>query len=221
MHRINCKMFWNHFVHTASAICGVKTLQLYRTHEESITSYRSSLWVANLIADKRDPEGNIWAKHAHKDSHIVGWDKTRILEIESNTRYIKYKESAHMACLTIQSSQPNLGIYPIWIPLSSNEVKVKRQAVKTHRIMRGRGSHIGSEIAVRLSALLANLPLPPGIFLVLISVRDRVDPGAGMVMSIQKSNYLVGNRTRDLLDSSIVLEPPRLPCSPISNEAKS
>jgi hypothetical protein len=29
------------------------------THEESVTSYRSSLWVRNLIADEGDPDKRI------------------------------------------------------------------------------------------------------------------------------------------------------------------
>jgi hypothetical protein len=40
------------------------------------------------------------AQHAYEEGHRVGWDETRIWEIESNSRYRKYKESAHMACLT-------------------------------------------------------------------------------------------------------------------------
>jgi hypothetical protein len=52
----------------------------------------------------------------------VGWDEAKILEIESNSRYKKYKESAHMACLTNPISQPSLNISPIWIPLISNDV---------------------------------------------------------------------------------------------------
>jgi hypothetical protein len=28
-------------------------------------------------------------------SHVVGWDEARILEIEHNSRYRKYKESDH------------------------------------------------------------------------------------------------------------------------------
>jgi hypothetical protein len=46
----------------------------------------------------------------------------RVLEIESNSRDRKYKESAHMACLINPVSQPSLDISPIWIPLISNEV---------------------------------------------------------------------------------------------------
>jgi hypothetical protein len=40
------------------------------------------------------------AQHAYEEGHKVGWDDATILEIESNSRYRKYKESAHMAYLT-------------------------------------------------------------------------------------------------------------------------
>jgi hypothetical protein len=57
-------------------------------------------------------------------------------------------------------------------------------------------------MAVRLSALRAGRYLLPGRFLVLISVRDWVDPrghsSTGMIRSIKQSNALIGNRTRDL-----------------------
>jgi hypothetical protein len=62
------------------------------------------------------------AQHAYEEGHRVGWNDARVLEIESNSRYRKYKESAHMACLTNSISQPSLDISPIWTPLLSNEV---------------------------------------------------------------------------------------------------
>jgi predicted GIY-YIG superfamily endonuclease len=62
------------------------------------------------------------AQHAFEEGHKVDWDEARILEIESNSRYRKYKESAHMACLINPISQPSLDISPIWIPVISNEV---------------------------------------------------------------------------------------------------
>jgi hypothetical protein len=62
------------------------------------------------------------AQHAYEEGHRVGWDEARILEIESNSRYRKYKESAHVTNLTNQISQPSLDISPIWIPLISDEV---------------------------------------------------------------------------------------------------
>jgi hypothetical protein len=46
----------NHFLPTATAICGVKSKardwNLMETHEEYVTSYRSSVWVGSLIADE-------------------------------------------------------------------------------------------------------------------------------------------------------------------------
>jgi hypothetical protein len=48
------------------------------------------------------------------------------------------------------------------------------------RFLRRRGSHIFqttvSQMAVKVSALRADHPLPPGRILVLISARGRVDP---------------------------------------------
>jgi hypothetical protein len=62
------------------------------------------------------------AQEAYEKGHWIGWDDARVLEIESNSRYRKYKESAHMACLTNPIIQPSLDTSPIWIPLVSNEV---------------------------------------------------------------------------------------------------
>jgi hypothetical protein len=68
-------------------------------------------------------------------------------------------------------------------------------------------------MAVMLSALRAARPLPPGRFLVLISVRGSVDPrghsAAGS--SIEKYNNLNGNRTRDLPACSLLPQPTTLP----------
>jgi predicted GIY-YIG superfamily endonuclease len=62
------------------------------------------------------------AEHAYEEGHRVGWDEARVLEIESNSRYRKYKESARMACLSNPISKPSLDISPSCIPRISNEV---------------------------------------------------------------------------------------------------
>jgi hypothetical protein len=57
-------------------------------------------------------------------------------------------------------------------------------------------------MAVRLSVLLVGCPLPPGRFLVLISVKRLSRPqghsAAGRIRSIEKSNDLIGNPISDL-----------------------
>jgi hypothetical protein len=68
------------------------------------------------------------AQHAYEEGHRVGWDEARILVIENNSRYRKYKELAHMACLTNLISQPTLDISPMWVPLVSNEVYQLRRS---------------------------------------------------------------------------------------------
>jgi hypothetical protein len=57
--------------------------------------------------------GKKLSQYDYDDGHRVSWDKVRILEIESNSRYRKYKESAHMTCLTNPVSQSSLDISPI------------------------------------------------------------------------------------------------------------
>jgi hypothetical protein len=46
------------------------------------------------------------------------------LQIEPNTTYRKYKESAHMSLLDHTISQPSLDISPTWTPVITAEVKI-------------------------------------------------------------------------------------------------
>jgi hypothetical protein len=61
------------------------------------------------------------AQHAYEDHRVV-WDKAKVLDIENNSRFRKYKASAHMACSTNPISQASLNISPISIPLIGEEV---------------------------------------------------------------------------------------------------
>jgi hypothetical protein len=61
-------------------------------------------------------------KHAYEEGHREGWDETRILGIESNSRHTKYKKSAHITCSVNPITQPSFDIYPVWFTLISNEV---------------------------------------------------------------------------------------------------
>jgi hypothetical protein len=64
------------------------------------------------------------AQHALEEDHHIGWNKVKILQIESNSRYRKYNEATHMACSTNPISQTNLEVSPIRIPLIKKEVKI-------------------------------------------------------------------------------------------------
>jgi hypothetical protein len=50
------------------------------------------------------------------------WKEAKAVQIELNNMCRKYKEAAHLACITNPISQPNLEISLIWIPLISEEV---------------------------------------------------------------------------------------------------
>jgi hypothetical protein len=72
-------------------------------------------------------------------------------------------------------------------------------------------------MVVRLSALRAGRLLPPGKYLVLICWRLSRPQGhsaAGRIRPIEKSSDLIGNRTRDLPNCSVVPQPTTLPHAP-------
>jgi hypothetical protein len=92
-------------------------------------------------------------------------------------------------------------------------LRLKVRAVEVRRFVRCWGSHffwkIGSQKAVGLSASRPGRPLPPGKFLVLISVRCWVDPKAIVWLERLgklKIIHLIGIQSRDLPACSIVPE---------------
>jgi hypothetical protein len=59
--------------------------------------------------------------HSKKATKYVA-KKRRSLQIEPDTTYRKYKESAHMSLVDHTISQPILDISPIWTPIITAEV---------------------------------------------------------------------------------------------------
>jgi hypothetical protein len=49
--------------------------------------------------------------------------ESKVLQIEPNTTYRKYKESAHMSLVDHPISQPSLDISPIWAPFIAAEIR--------------------------------------------------------------------------------------------------
>jgi hypothetical protein len=103
-----------------------------------------------------------------------------------------------------------------------NKVKLSlRRAAEASRVVRHRGFHmfktVDSQMAVMLSALRSWRLLPPGIFMVLISVKSWVPPqshsATWIIRSVEKSSD-VGNRTRNLPACSIIPQPTTVPHAP-------
>jgi hypothetical protein len=63
------------------------------------------------------------AQYAYEEGHKICWNEVKVLQIESNTTYRKYKESAHTSLLHHPISQPSLDISPIWTSVITAEVK--------------------------------------------------------------------------------------------------
>jgi hypothetical protein len=63
------------------------------------------------------------AQHAYEEGHKICWNGARVLQIEPNTTYRKYKKSAHMSLLDHPISQLSLDISPIWTPMIAAEIK--------------------------------------------------------------------------------------------------
>jgi hypothetical protein len=56
------------------------------------------------------------AQHAYEEGHKICWNGAKVLQIEPNTTYRKYKVSAHMSLLGLLGhpiSQSSLNISPI------------------------------------------------------------------------------------------------------------
>jgi hypothetical protein len=62
-------------------------------------------------------------QHAYEKGHKIYLNETKVLHIEPNTTYRKYKESAYMSLIDHPISHPSLDISPIGTPVITAEVK--------------------------------------------------------------------------------------------------
>jgi hypothetical protein len=53
----------------------------------------------------------------------ICWKEEKVLQIEPNSTYRKYKESSHISLLDHPISQPSLDISPIWTPILTAKVR--------------------------------------------------------------------------------------------------
>jgi hypothetical protein len=63
------------------------------------------------------------APHAYGESHKICWNEAKVLQIEPNTPYRKYKESTHVSLVDHLISQHSLDISPILTPAITAELK--------------------------------------------------------------------------------------------------
>jgi hypothetical protein len=73
-----------------------------------IGEYRSNLKQALMEKSRLD-------KHAHEEGHHIQWKEVKVVQTETNNMCRKYKEIAHMVCITNPISQPSLETSTIWI----------------------------------------------------------------------------------------------------------
>jgi hypothetical protein len=53
------------------------------------------------------------AQHVYEEGHKIWWNEGKVLQIEPNTTYGKYSDSAHVSLADHAISQPSLDISPI------------------------------------------------------------------------------------------------------------
>jgi hypothetical protein len=53
-------------------------------------------------------------QNAYEEGHKICWNEAKVLQIEPNTTYRRYNESAHMSLIDHPIRQPSLEFSPIW-----------------------------------------------------------------------------------------------------------
>jgi hypothetical protein len=62
---------------------------------------------------RRRSSGKRLAQHSFEKNHCVVWKEARVLEVEINSVYRKYKEAAYLSCLQNPIDKSSTEISPI------------------------------------------------------------------------------------------------------------
>jgi predicted GIY-YIG superfamily endonuclease len=124
-------------------------------------------------------EQSKFVQHAYEDGHWTGWNEARIVQIKTSNTYRKYKESAHMTCLTNPISRTSSEIYFIWIPLIREEINKSEKS---------RDSSVGTELGYGLDDRGSGVRFPAGAGN--FSLHHRVQNGPGA----HPASYPIGTK---------------------------
>jgi hypothetical protein len=62
-------------------------------------------------------------QHAYKEGHKIWWKEAKVLQIEPDATYRKYKESTHMSLVGCPMSQHSWDISLIWTSIIEAKVR--------------------------------------------------------------------------------------------------
>jgi hypothetical protein len=75
------------------------------------------------------PKKSKLAQYTYEERHKICWKEAKVLQVEQNTTYRKYKESTHMCLVDHLISQPSLDISLIWTPIIAAVIKLQLHPV--------------------------------------------------------------------------------------------
>jgi predicted GIY-YIG superfamily endonuclease len=94
---------------------------------KSYTGETGRPWAVRLQEHRQNvEEGHLersrLAQHSFEKNHCIVWKEAKILEVEINSVYRKYKEAAYLSCLQNPINKPSTENLPIWYILISGEL---------------------------------------------------------------------------------------------------
>lgn len=94
---------------------------------KSYTGETGRPWAVRLGEQRQNvEEGHLersrLAQHSFEKNHCIVWKEAKILEVEINSVYRKYKEATYLSCLQNPINKPSTEMSPIWYTLISKEL---------------------------------------------------------------------------------------------------